>query len=250
MVACKNTPPQARSTPVPAPPVIYALPTRAVALESDPQAATAWQSAQWSTLAPSLNQKGVSPLTRVACLYDEQYLYVAFVGAAAPKMMTKVSVWLDTSKPQNGTEFFELAADPSIPGDASIRSLTWHRAALPPQPRPDGSPNLAHPVSQIPGCQLTGLRARAGQASVDGSPGWTMVFAIPVKALPAPLRDTPRAGTQWRVNLLREDALLEESSRRETLYANLSPVYPGAQALMPYRMAQLVLQAGTPVAKQ
>jgi hypothetical protein len=59
--------------------------------------------------------------------------------------------------------------------------------------------------------------------------------------LPLPLRATPTAGSQYKVNMLRMTIVADAKNNAELLQSNLSPVYVGQQAVAPYRMATLDL---------
>ena len=252
---CKNNPPAVESggaAPV-AIPVLHALPASGEVLKAEVLTSPLWRGAAWMNLSPPLNDTRTTPSTRVACLYDAEKLYIAFAGATTEGRPggTTAAVLLDSSKLQNGTEFFEISVDPETVGDASIRGMVWHRPTLPPAPNPDGTVNYTIPVSRVTGFGIKDLQVVAGKGQVDGQAGWTVVFAIPMRTLPGPLKGTPAAGVHWRVNLLRQDELGGGlgAGRREVVQGNLSPVFLGAQAVMPYRMAELVLMPG-PVAQK
>lgn len=249
--SCKNNPPAAETNGAPAAaiPVLHALPASGEVLKAEVLTSALWRGASWVNLSPPLNDTRTTPRTRVACLYDAEKLYIAFAGVNSEGRPggTSAAVLLDSSKNQNGTEFFEITVDPETVGDASIRGMMWHRPTLPPAPNPDGTVNYTIPISRVPGFGVKDLQVLAGKGQVDGQPGWTVVFAIPMKTLPGPLKGTPTAGVHWRVNLLRQDEL-SAGGRRDVVQGNLSPVFLGAQAVMPYRMSELVLMPG-PVAR-
>jgi hypothetical protein len=240
LFACTNnpTPSSSSSTTKKPAPTLTALPTA-----GDPAAEGAldlplWQGAVWTALQPAMNESRRVPVTRVASLYDADKLYVAFAGVDGPGA-ANTSVWLDTSVAQNGTEVFEIDAD----AKAGLRGQVWHRCVVPPEARE--KPDFALPMSHNAGFKVSGLTVRTGRTTIDGLPGWTVVYAIPVKALPAPLATGMKPGeTIWRVNCLRLDVGVAPDGSREVLQSNLSPVVAGAQAMMPYRMTSLVLATG------
>jgi hypothetical protein len=77
---------------------------------------------------------------------------------------------------------------------------------------------------------------------------WTAVITIPIQSLPGPLSQTPAAGLQWKVNLIRSISTVDVGSGIGVLQANLSPVYAGLQDYSPYRLATLTL-GGPPARK-
>ena len=210
-----------------------------------------WTRATWTALSPAIKETRAVPGTRVASVYDADKLYIAFVGVEADKGTSSTSVWLDTSLAQNGTEVFEIVADASPVTTAPVRAEVWHRCVVPPEARE--TPNFAIPMMHLPNVRVAGLKVQTNVWTLEGKPAWSVVYAIPVQALPEPLRARMKPGeTTWRVNLLRQDVTTDagDPAKREMLQTNLSPVYPGAQAVMPYRMASLVIAApaGGPVA--
>jgi hypothetical protein len=147
-----------------------------------------------------------------------------------------VSLYLDTRAGGDGREMIKISVDA-----AGQSSCTWVRMSVPPAVRPDGSPDLGHPVSTIPDVTIAGLTARVRDGSFEGSPVWTAVVAIPLKTLPPPLRTSATPGAHWKFNLVRSVVTDWGTPRAEQLQANLSPVYVGAQEFAPYRLAELVL---------
>jgi hypothetical protein len=238
--ACTNnpTPPSPGSTPQGSAPKLTALPA-----SGDPMADGAldlplWTGTEWTPLRSAMNESRRVSATKVASLYDADKLYIAFVGVDGTAAAS-TSVWLDTSVAQNGTEVFEIDAD----AKAGVRGQIWHRCVVPPEAQE--KPDYAWPMTHNPGFKVSGLTVRTGRTTMEGQPAWTVVYAIPVKALPAPLAARMKPGeTIWRVNCLRQDVGVGASGAREVVQSNLSPVVAGAQAMMPYRMTSLVLATG------
>jgi len=217
-----------------------------------------WKKAVWSPLVAPLNDTRTAPPTQVACAYDAKNLYVAFVCAdsdvfaATPKAQPwerdSVEVWLDTATPPKseaahptpalraaGCEVFRVIVTPQ--GQAAAY---WYRCAAPPRPREDGTPDFAHPISTIPR-SMPGLQVKVGSGVVGGQGAWTLILALPLNELPAPLQTRPQAGARWHANLIRNDWIRTPEGKRELAQSNFSPVYPSAQAVSPYRMAELLL---------
>ncbi len=202
-----------------------------------------------------------APPTQVACAYDATHLYVAFVCAsndiqadvpnAKPWENDSVEIWLDTASApktdeQNrpmpshavGCEVFRIVATP-----AGSAYTYWYRSATPPQPQEDGTPNFAHPITMnpVPLSKVPGLKVKIGQGVVNNQPVWTAVVALPLASLPPQLRVKAEPGAHWHANLIRNDWIKTPHGNRDLLQSNFAPVYQSAQAVSPYRMADLVL---------
>jgi hypothetical protein len=208
---------------------------------SDPLTDAPWAKTQWYSLVAPSNTHRTTPPVRAAMLYDPATLYVAFVSDTVPPPVAPiahdaVSVFLDSSAMQDGTEMAQV----TVNSDGHC-TCTWVRAAMAAQPKEDGSPDLAHPVSKIVDFAVKGLAAHTAQTTRSGALAWTTVITIPLKALPIPLRAHADAGEHWKMNLLRTITTVDTGAGAQQLQANLSPVYVGGQYVSPYRMADLVL---------
>lgn len=226
--------------PVGIPPTVTAYFAPENVRTADPLGPGAWRSAAWTTLTAPANTLRTTATSRAAVLFDATTLYVAFINhrqpPAAVSLKDGVSLYLDTRTGADGREMIKVSVDAT--GEPSC---TWVRMSAPPAVRPDGSPDLGHPVSTIPDVTIPGLTARVGEGSFDGSPVWTAVVAIPLKTLPLPLRTSATPGAHWKFNLMRSVVTDWGTPRAEQLQANLSPVYVGAQEFAPNRLAELVL---------
>jgi len=89
-----------------------------------------------------------------------------------------------------------------------------------------------------PDYQLAGLRAQVRRGTCDGRPVWTLELAVPVAGLPALMQTPPVKDAPWKFNILRT-CQSGTSGQRQVLQSNLSPVYVNAQAVSPYRLAEL-----------
>lgn len=202
-----------------------------------------WAKAQWYLLTSPANTSRTTPPVRAAMMFDAETLYVAFVSdtvppPAAPIGQDVLSVFLDTTAAQDGTEMVQVMVDAT-----GKCSCTWIRMSTPALPKEDGSPEWSHTMDRIPNRPVTGLSARVMPGTEKGSPVWAAVVAIPLKNLPRPLVATAKTGDHWKVNLLRTITTVDTGSGVQQLQANLSPVYLGGQAVSPYRMAELELVA-------
>ena len=219
-------------------PVLHVTPSLQDPIAADPLTNPLWKAANWSLLASAPNATPSTPPTRVASLYRDDHLYMAFIcSTGETPTQDAAEVWLDTSAAQNGTEFFLLTAN-----STGQISQAWYRSAVPPQPKSDGSPNLAHPISRSPNA-IPGLLVNSGHGHYEGQTVWTAVFDIPLKTLPLPLRTVAKEGTHWRVNLLRTETFQKDpSATAEVHQSNFAPVPESCQQLCPYRMAELVIE--------
>ncbi len=231
-----------------APPVVMAYPASGDPKEGDPLVNAVWKSAAWTPLVAPANTDRTTASVSAAVLYDANELYVAFVisrsnpafrgvNGVAPIAQDMVSVYLDSSKLGNGAEILQVTVN-----SKGLTTCAWVRDAEPPaQPKADGSPDVFHPVSRIMDVTVAGLYSKTMEGTSNGESVWTAVVGIPLKGVPVPLRASPAAGTNWKLNLIRTTVLADNGSGTRQLQANLSPVYVGQQAVSPYRMSDLRL---------
>ncbi|HVS72202.1 MAG TPA: hypothetical protein VHQ47_13180 [Phycisphaerae bacterium] len=229
------------------PPAATALPASGNPAVADPLTDLPWVETHFSQFSSPINTDQTTPATRGAILYDPSHVYVAFVSdtAGLPASGDRVSVYLDSTAAGNGTEMIEV----TVGHDGKV-AASWIRAATPATKREDGSPDFLHPLSTIPGVKIAGLTTKVREETDHGKRVWTAVVGIPVKSLPMPLRASPQPGEHWKVNLLRTVSAGASGEGGEMLQSNLSPVYVNAQAVSPYRMADLVLSPGTMTASR
>ncbi len=186
--------------------------------------------------------------TKIAAAYGKNSLYVAVINtgrdpwynpSGAPNAIWRhdcVEVWLDTSRRQNGTNFYEIAIAPN----GQVNQV-WHRSSTPPMPTRDGQINFLQPYSLIP-WHAKGLQTKASRSLYDGQPSWNVVVRIPLTSLPHPLRVTPHGGARLRANIIRYVwRARPDHSRRRLVQYNLFPVAKEAQAMAPYSMGRLIL---------
>jgi hypothetical protein len=226
------------------PPNVTVLPTPVDPRLRDPLSDKVWMAAPWYNLVPPSNTSKSTPAVRAAMLYDAQYLYVAFVSdtvppPSAPIMLDTVSVYLDsTSEKEQGTEIAHVSVS-----STGQYQCNWIRATTPAKAKDDGTPDWFHPYRTFPNQVVPGLTTRIGSGMQNGSRVWTAVVAIPVMSLKTPLQQPLTPGMKWKINLVRSISTKDVGMGTEQLQANLSPVYVGAQAVSPYRMAKLLLAA-------
>ncbi len=222
------------------PPHVLAYATRVDPRNADPLTSPIWTSAHWVSFVGPIGADRTTEAASGAILFDKNTLYVAFVSQKPINDVVQdfVSCYLDSSQLRDGSEIMQVSVNAT--GQATC---TWIRDAQPPTgPREDGSADIFHPLSKIPAeAMVPGLFAKTGHGMLNGQPAWTAVVAIPMEKLPAPLRATPAAGAQFKVNLLRTTVVARANNNPESLQSNLSPVYVGQQAVAPYRMATLDL---------
>ncbi|MCL2641232.1 MAG: hypothetical protein FWD53_10335 [Phycisphaerales bacterium] len=249
LVGCKDKPTTAANPDKSVGPPPLVLATRVAmtdwkASESDPLSDPVWGQANWYLLLAPMNTSRSTPPVRVAMVYDADALHVAFVNDSVPPPPAPVArdvaaVFLDTSKAANGTEMVLVTVD-----SAGLCRCTWIRAGTPAVAKEDGSPEMSHPLDRLPDYAVKGLGAVVHHTTLNGEPVWTSVVTIPFKTLPLPLRVTsspPLGGERWKINLLRTITTADSGNGSQQLQANLSPVYLGAQAVSPYRMAVVEL---------
>jgi len=249
LIGCKDKPTTAANPdkPVGPPPLVQATRVAVTdwkAGESDPLNDPVWGKANWYLLQAPMNTSRTTPPVRVAMVYDSDALHVAFVNDSVPPPPAAVArdvvaVFLDTSKAANGTETVLVTVD-----SAGLCRCTWIRAGTPAVAKEDGSPELSHPLDRLPDYVVKDLGAVVHHTTFNGEAVWTTVVTIPFKALPLPLRvppPSPQGGERWKINLLRTITTVDSGNGSQQLQANLSPVYLGAQAVSPYRMAVVEL---------
>ena len=260
---CKeHSAPASAGATLPPAPVLHAEAVTVNPLDCNPLTSSLWRRANWSHLVAPINDTRGAPPTQVACAYDATQLYVAFIcadnevylGAPAknPWERDSVELWIDTAavphvdssgRPESapraaGCEVMRVVATPQ--GEAFTY---WYRAASPPKPRDDGSPDFTHPISMISNVQVQGLKVKAASGVLEGQRVWTAVVALPLAKLPAQMRTHPEAGAHWHANLIRNDWIKTSEGTHDLLQSNFAPVYQSAQAVSPYRMADLVLDS-------
>ncbi|HTV47085.1 MAG TPA: carbohydrate-binding family 9-like protein [Phycisphaerae bacterium] len=207
-----------------------------------------WASTRWYTLNSASAGQDPAAVTRAAVAYDQSNLYIAYIctgtpprfdPTAAPMNLWRhdcVEIWLDTSREQNGTNFFEIVVAPN-----GRTNAVWHSSATPPQPDPNGNLDLNHPYSVIP-WKTTGLKTTAATGLWQGQSAWTLVVQIPLNSMPKPLQSIPAVGDRFRINLLRYQWMPGDAGQPDELTQyNLFPVPSEAQAVTPYLMGRLVL---------
>ena len=186
--------------------------------------------------------------TKLATAYGKKSLYLALINTgrgpwykpgAAPASLWRrdcVQVWLDTSRLQNGTNFYEITIAP----DGQVNQV-WHRSSTPPAPDANGRINLLQPYSLIP-WKAKGLQVKTFHGIYQGQPSWNVVVRIPLNGLPRPLQVTPRQNERLRANVIRYAwQPVSDSSKRRLVQFNLFPVAKESQAMAPYCMGRLIL---------
>jgi len=202
---------------------------------SNPLNGDIWKNAEWLEFSAPINNSRTTPPTRCAVLFDDQTLYIAAVSQTpatrAPEATDKISFYVDTTA--KGYELLEFSAA------GGKVECTWLRSNSPAEPLEDGSPDLGFPVHILPNVEVPGLWCRefAGEAGEQA-----VVIGVPLAALPAPVRFAPSKATPWKINAVRTILVPREDGRRQRLESDLSPIYMGAQAVSPYRMAELKFQ--------
>jgi hypothetical protein len=209
-----------------------------------------WAGAHWRTFNTANADQDSGTITRAAVAYNQTDLYVAYIctgssprydpSAAKSDLWRNdcVEIWLDTSKNQNGTNFFEIVASPD-----GRTNQVWHSSATPPQPGPDGELDLDHPYGLIP-WNIAALKTAAATGSWQNQSAWTLVIQIPLKSMPKPLACSLAAGDRFKINLLRYEWSPGDTGQPDELTQySLFPVPAESQALAPYLMGRLVLES-------
>ena len=213
---------------------------------TNPLAAEVWKDAQWFRLDKARSIRIAGAHTKIAAVFTPADLYIAIVATGPYQAVGKVptdqlwkqdcsEIWLDTSRKQNGTNFFELVVSPT-----GRTHGVWHRSSTAPTPTSSGAPDLNHPYGLIP-WSIQGLRVKIGTGSWRGRNAATVVVKIPIAGLPRPLRFISKSGGRFRVNVLRYIWRANPGGRRRLAQYSLFPVPPEAQAFAPYLMGRLAL---------
>jgi hypothetical protein len=212
----------------------------------NPLRVATWKNAQWFKLAASQSGSSVTAQTEIAAAFTPADLYIAIVATGpyhgAPKAAADQlwrhdcsEIWLDTSRRQNGTNFFELVVSPS-----GRTHGVWHRSSTSPTPTSSGAPDLNHPYGLIP-WTIRGLVVKTGSGLWRNRRAMTTVVKIPVAGLPRPLRFISKTGGRFRINVLRYIWQARANGHRKLTQYSLFPVPPELQAYAPYLMGRLAL---------
>lgn len=217
------------------PPVIKPQVVQSSLRDADPVSAPAWRSAAWWVLAAPANTARTTAPAQGAVLCDEDTLYVAVINDLPPATdadsRDAVALFLDTKG--EGKELLQITVD-----SLGQAQCAWIRTGAAIEPLADGSPNLGHPLDVRPNYPLTGLGVQVRQGVFEGRQVWTVVLAVPVAGMPALMQVMPTKDAHWKFNIVRT-YMTGSGGRREVMQSNLSPVDVGAQAVSPYRMADL-----------
>jgi hypothetical protein len=217
------------------PPVVLANRAAKDVQTADPLTTPAWQKAL-AALVPPANTLRTTAATRAGVLFDDQTLYVAFIcekqTVASGQARDTVSLYLDPLG--EGLELLQITVDSS-----GTPACVWLRSSEPAEPLEDGSPDLGHPVQAVPDLAVPGLAVRVREATDEGHAVWTCQVAVPLAGLPAKLQVKPAPTAHWKFNLVRTFTTLKGGKPGEQAQSNLSPVYVNAQAVSPYRLAEL-----------
>jgi len=220
------------------PPVLVAMP---VTIESQNRDLTSsgWQATSWMPFSSTIDSTLMTPSTRAAALYSPAMLYLAAISTKSTDLSStctdSISFYLDTQAA--GKELLEVRTDPT-----GKTVCTWMRSNAPAQPLEDGSPNLGFPVFSTPNIVVKGLTCQTTETTTPEGAAWTAVVGIPLASLPTPMQVAPKPGTAWKLNIVRTITQpAAGGTRTQRLESNLSPIFSGAQAVSPYRMAELQL---------
>ncbi|MBN1541342.1 carbohydrate-binding family 9-like protein [candidate division KSB1 bacterium] len=199
----------------------------------DPQ----WQKAEWIDLVDAVSGKRAEMETRVKCLYDDRYLYVAFICEDSHVWGTHtrrdepifdqecVEVFLNPADTPH--HYYEINLSPkNVVYDTHIIN---NRTPENPLAEFLGFPQLdfkdLHTAVWID-----------GQADLPGGArGWRAEFAIPLAELFGAPHYPPRPGDRWRVNFYRIDSPRAENR----VHFAWSPT--GREAFhLPWRFGELI----------
>ncbi|HEY4330619.1 MAG TPA: hypothetical protein VGN88_12845, partial [Phycisphaerae bacterium] len=146
------------------------------------------------------------------------------------------SIFLDTLT--TGTEFLQVSIN-----STGTTECTWFRTSTAATPLDDGNPNMGHPVTATPKLAIKGLWSSVSTGTQDDKAVWTAQIALPIAGMPQRLQVQPLPNTTWKFNLLRlatpRDIAPGTGGRADQLQSNLSEVFPNAQPVSPYRLADL-----------
>lgn len=227
------------------PPVVLANRTVEDMKAADPLTSAAWRQAMLPLVAPANTLRTTAP-TRAAVLFDDGTLHVAFIcekQATGGASRDVVSLYLD---PLNqGKELFQITVD----SKGSTR-CAWLRSSEPAEPLENGAPDLGHPVFSVPDIAVKGLWTQVREGTDQGNAVWTAQVALPLAGLPALLQAKPAAGMHWKFNLVRTFTTLDGQRVVDQAQSNLSPFYVNAQAVSPYRLAELEFSEKAVVSRQ
>lgn len=217
------------------PPVVTASRAAMNMKETDPLTSSAWRNAL-APLVPPVNTLRTTAPTRAGVLFDDETLYVAFVSERQPgstgQSRDAVTLFLDPLC--EGKELFQVTVD-----STGATSCTWLRSSEPAEALEDGSPDWGHPVVATPDMKVSGMWTQVREGTDEGHSVWTCQLALPVAGLPKKLQVKPAAGAHWKFNLVRTYATIKDGRVVDQAQANLSPFYVNAQAVSPYRLADL-----------
>ena len=216
------------------PPVVLANRASENMKAVDTLTSTAWRQAMLPLVAPANTLRTTTP-TRAAVLFDDTTLYVAFIcekQTTGGTSRDSVSLYLD---PLNqGKELFQVTVDST----GSTR-CAWLRSSEPAEPLENGAPDLGHPFWTVPDIAVKGLWTQVREGADQGNAVWTAQVALPLAGLPALLQAKPAVGSHWKFNLVRTFTTLDGQRVVDQSQSNLSPFYVNAQAVSPYRLAEL-----------
>ncbi len=221
--------------PAAVPPKIEALQASPEIRLADPFTSSVWKPAQWREFAPPINSSRTTPPTRGAVMFDEQNLYLAVISRSqsepAKDGTDQVCFYLDTTA--KGKELLEFRVDAGKPVCA------WLRSDAAARPLDDGTPDFGFPVRITQNIEVKGLWVQTYEGNDAEGAATAMVMGIPLASLPGPVRFAPSANTSWKLNMIRTITLPRGEGHSQQLESDLSPIYSGAQAVSPYRMAEL-----------
>jgi hypothetical protein len=224
------------------PPVVVARDSGVDVREADPLTSEVWKQAAWWEMTAPANSSQTTPRTRGATLFDGGTMYVAVV-CGMPEIGESVkgdavTVFVDPAG--EGRELLQLTVD----AQGTARSA-WIRSNAAIEPLEDGSPNVGYPLDVRPNVKVGGLWTRVRKGNLEGREVWSVVMAVPAGGMPGVMQVPPAAGGHWKFNVLRTMVRVAPGGEREEqVQGNLSPVYVGAQAFCPYRMAELDFVGG------
>lgn len=214
------------------PPTIEATRVSKEIRSANPLGADVWKVAHWTEFQPSLNNNRTTPLTRCAILFDDQNLYLGIISRdQAGSLSDSICFYLDTTA--SGNELLEFRME----GDKA--TCSWMRSVAPAQPLEDGTPDLGFPVVVQPNYVVKGLWSANFEGYDGEAPARALVLGVPLASLPVPMNIAPVSAQSWKVNAIRTIMVPRGDGASQRLESDLSPIYSGAQAVSPYRMAEL-----------